>query len=232
MLKRTLVIVILIVVIFNSCGVFNKGESSRKTDTPIRDRDHLREMRDVYLSGKLESELNRWQTFKITGMTELQYQAFSIRGQVVISKESNKFRFDLLNQGIFGLGGVVLAMYADSEKLQTRMPGSSSIETHELNSRIGNAISFFSENFVEMIMHEIGIVIETNQVNLYGFDIYFTEEMRLSQINNPEQNIKIDFIYDRNDNPLEITITTQIIRPFTIHIDKIEHENISITPLR
>ena len=197
----------------------------------------------------LEQELTRWETFKLTGMTELQYQAFSIRGQVIMAKYEDKFRFDILNQGILGLGGgVLMAFYVDKEQAQTRMFGSSSIETYRfdtddisldmlsnqssIGSRIGDVAGFFSENLFQAIYSQREKILENNKAEIEGFEIIFNDEMRLSEISHPNQNIGITFIYDRQLNLTELRINTPITRNFIIHVDKIEHENIIVQPLR
>ena len=181
----------------------------------------------------LENELSRWNSFRITGMTELQYQAFSIRGQAVISKVEDKFRFDILNQGILGLGGgVLMAVYADSEQVQARMFGSSAIESYDIDSRIGEMVSFLSENLYQIIYEQREKIFETFMAEVQGFEIYFTNEMKLREISVSEQNIKVNFIYDRQDNLTELRVLTPLTRNFTIFVDRVVHENILVLPLR
>ncbi|MCL2063351.1 MAG: hypothetical protein FWG98_03130 [Candidatus Cloacimonetes bacterium] len=197
----------------------------------------------------LENELSRWETFRITGMTELQYQAFSIRGQAILSKASDKFRFDVLNQGILGLGGGVLfAFYIDKDQAQTRMFGSSEIETHIFNagsssserrstnnsilSQLSNITEFFSDNIFTVLHNQREIILDTHQAEIDGFTIVFTPEMKLSDIHNQNQNLRIAFVYDRQNNLSELRINTPYTRNFIIHIDRIEHENIVVNPLR
>jgi len=180
----------------------------------------------------LESELLRWHTFKITGLVELQYQAFSFRGDAIIAKTTEKFRFDILNQGILGLGGGVLtSFYADESGVQARMPGSSSIETYTLDSPHGKLMSFFSEKIFQDIYEQKDVIVQTLKCEFEGFEIIFTPEMRLSEINNKHQNIRINFNYDRHNNLHEITILTPITRNFVIYVDKIDHENIIVNSL-
>ena len=181
----------------------------------------------------LEQEIIRWNTFKIVGFTEFQYQAFSIRGQAILAKIDNKFRFDILNQGILGLGGgVVIAVYVDEEQVQTRMFGSSTVETYELDSQMGDMMSFLSENLFQAIYSQRNKIIETYKGEFEGFEIIFTPEMRISDIYNPVQNIRASFVYDRQNNLTELRLSTPFTRNFIIHVDNIEHDNIVINPLK
>ena len=181
----------------------------------------------------LNQELSNWQSFKITGNTELQYQAFTIRGQAVLLKTENKFRFDILNQSIFGLGGgVLMAVYVDDEEVQARLFGSSAIETFELDSGHGRMISFLSESLFQSLYDQREIIIETFEANYDGFLIQFNSNMQLTRIYNSQQNIGADFEYDRNNNLTELKLLTPITRNFIIHVDKIEYENIVVNPLK
>ena len=181
----------------------------------------------------LGQELHKWNTFKLTGICELEYQSFSLRRPCVISKDKEKFRFDVLDTGIFGLGGgVMMALYLDSEQVQFRRPGSSAIETSSMDGDIGLMLSMLSESLFQSMERHKDEIIDTNKSNIGGVDILFTHKMQIEEISQKAQEINVKFTYDKQDTLSEIKISAPLIRNLTIQIDKIEYNNIFVPALK
>lgn len=181
----------------------------------------------------LNQELENWKTFKITGLCDLEYQSFAIRRPCVIAKTQDKFRFDILDTGLLGLGGgVLMALYADNKQIQFRKPGSSKIDTRILDDEMNNWLSIISEGLIQSIHEQKDKIIETNICEIDGSIILFTPRMKIKEINNPDKEIKITFKYDNQEKLSEISISIPLIRNLTIHIDKIDYNDIIVSPLK
>ena len=181
----------------------------------------------------LEKELDLWKSFKITGILDAQYQAFTLRNSCVIQKNDDKFRADVLSSGLFGLGGgIMMAAYIDRDKMQLRRPGSQTIEDVPFDTDTQAGIKFVTDELFVRLESEKNIIAETNKTEIEGFEIFFTPLMRLSEIRNREENLRITLNYDRQENLIEINAFVPSIRRLTIHIDKIEHADIMISELR
>ena len=180
----------------------------------------------------LEQELERWSNFRLTGMSDIQYLAFSHRGQFVMARAGNRIRFDILGSGLFGLGGALVSAYANEHELQYRLPGNTSISTRVLENEERAFFDILTGNLTERIFSQIDNIIETGKCVIEGFEITFTHLMQIKEISNPYQEIAVIFNYDRQDRLTEIRVSVPIIRNLVISVDKIEHDNIVVSALR
>ena len=181
----------------------------------------------------LDRELQNWQTFKITGMVEGRVGIFSGRFNTVIAKTTDKMRIDVMSGGVFGIGGGVLfAGYIDGEQFQYRLPGNQDIEVKDLDGDMRLLYQIFSEQLLNHIERNKARIVETLRHEFLGFQVSFTESMKIREILGVKDNIQMEFIYDRQDNLQEIKASIPQIRNVTIHIDKVEYDNVSVRPLR
>jgi len=180
----------------------------------------------------LEQELERWSNFRLTGMSDIQYLAFSHRGQFVLARSGNRMRFDILGAGLLGLGGPLVAAYVNDHEVQYRLPGNSTINTRVLENEERAFFDILTGNLTEMIFSQIDSIIETGKCEIEGFEIAFTPLMQLKEIRNPYQEIAVVFNYDRQDRLTEIRVSVPIIRNLVIYVDRIEHDNIVVSALR
>ena len=181
----------------------------------------------------LQQELDKWSNFRMTGMADIQYQAFSLRNPFVIARTEDRFRFDILNTGLFGLGGgVLMAAYVDSEKIQYRLPGSTTIETRALGDGERAIFNILTEQLNQRFHAQRNSIVDTGTANLEGFEIRFTQNMQIREISNRNLDVKIYFNYDRQANLTDVRVSVPIIRNLTIHVDRIVHNNIVVSALR
>ena len=181
----------------------------------------------------LQQEINSWKTFKITGILEAQYQAYSLRNNCIILKNDDKFRADVLGSGLFSLGGgIFMAIYLDKEHLQIKEPNKPVMEDYELDKVALDWLKYITEDLFTDLESNINKIAESHHINIEGFEIIFSGNMRLSEIINNEHDLKIIFSYNRQNALSEINVVSPNFRKFTIHIDKIEYDNINVLPLK
>jgi len=181
----------------------------------------------------LDQEISKWEAFKITGIVDIHYQSFSFRNNCIIQKNEDKLRIDVLASGFLSLGGgIIFAAYIEQELMQIRKPGNTVIENVSLSESDLEWISFFTEGLFTFLKSKKNVIIENLQIDLNGYEISFCNNMKLKEINNELEKIRISLNYDRNDNLIEIIAVIPSIRKLIVHVDKIEHDDIKITPLR
>ncbi len=182
---------------------------------------------------RLDIELQKWQNFRITGMSEIHYRAFNITRPCVLVKSKEKIRFDILDTGIFGLGGgIFMAFYADSEIIQYKLPGSQTITSKNLDDKMKVWFDFLSESIFEELKEQKLRIINTNYAMIRNLEFFFYPDMQLKEIRNAESEIAIVFIYNKNFELSQISISSPLIKNLTISIDKIDYSDNIVIPLR
>lgn len=182
---------------------------------------------------RLEIELSKFNSFRITGQCDLQYQAFVIRRPCVIIKSKDKIRFDILDAGIFGLGGgTFMALYADEEKIQYKTPGSNSISEKMLDDKLKAWFDFLSESIIDELKERKIEIINTYSTELRGIRFNFNNDMSFKSIVNQENEISVFFDYDRSNNLNQLRVNSPLIRNLTISIDKIDYSENIVMPLK
>jgi len=181
----------------------------------------------------LDQEIQNWREFRISGISELETQMLSFRNPCVILRAEDKFRFDVLNSGLLGLGrGVFLQFYAEKKFIQYREPLSPDIKVVPMQNEPLHWMKFLSTTMYDELETQKDYIIETHKAHIGDFDLKFSNTMRLAQITSIDYDIRINFYYDRHDRLYEIRATIPMIRNLTIHVDKIEYSNVVINPLR
>jgi hypothetical protein len=180
----------------------------------------------------LEDELTRWNTFKITGMCDIQLSILSGRYNCVITKTEDKFRLDIISGGLFGLGGgTILAIYIDTEQILVRNPGNPQVESKKITPETRTWINIITQNLSQRIMNQKDHIIETQKAEIEGIEIHFTDRMKLKEIKNKTEATTVSFLYDKNNALSEINAVMPLIKKMTLQIDKIEYNNITVQPL-
>ena len=181
----------------------------------------------------LQQEINKWQSFKITGIIDAEYQAYSLRNNIILLKNEDKFRADVLGSGLFGLGGgLFMAAYIDKETMQIKLPGKSMIEDYELDDHALDWLKYITEELFYDLESKKDKITDTYKAEIEGFEIKFLNNMKISEIINKENDLKISFYYSRQNELTEINVVSPNIRKLIIHIDKIEYNKMNILPLR
>ena len=181
----------------------------------------------------LRTELSRWESFRMTGQCDIQYQAFSLRRPFVMSSHAGKFRCDVLDSGFLGLGsGIVMAAYIDGVDVQIRKPGSTAVEVYKVESEIFGWYELFAMGWTELLEDYFPTIISSYKCQIDELELAFTDRMQISEISNPNAELKINFVYTRSGELTDIRVTTPMIRNLTLQIDKVERFENEIKPLK
>jgi hypothetical protein len=181
----------------------------------------------------LRDELARWESFRMTGICDIQYQAFSFRRPFVMTSHNGKFRCDVLDSGFLGLGsGIVMAAYIDGVDVQIRRPGSTAVEIYKVESEIFGWYELFARGWTEMLAEFFPTIISTYRCQIDDIELLFTDKMQISEIQNREAELKINFVYNRSGNLTDIKVSIPMIRNLTLQVDKVERFENDIKPLR
>jgi hypothetical protein len=180
----------------------------------------------------LENELNNWSSFSITGNCSISAQGFNIKRPFVVSLGDGKFRFDILDNSILGLGsGLFAAIYVDKNTLQIKQPGSNITSLILEDYESIDVLEILTETIKNYLQKYKMTIIKDNSINIRGVNISFNENMKLNEIDISKEKIKINFYYDKKDQLFEIKATHPQIKNLLLDIDKIKYNDITITPL-
>ena len=180
----------------------------------------------------LNEELERWQSFKFTGLADIQHQTLAIRRTSVIALSEGKFRFDILDSGFLGMGsGVFMSIYVDENGLQLRKPGSTKVESIKTDKETEMLLKFLTQKWSDLLADHKNSIVTYQTVDILGLTINFTDKMRLAEITSKEEKLKINFIYDNREILTEINISVPLVKKLIIQIDKIEYNDIVVNPL-
>jgi hypothetical protein len=214
-LKRIKFVIILVI-----CGILVSCATTPKETTDL-EKLHL-----------LEQELSRWQSFKITGLADVHYQAFAVRRPAVIAMTEGKFRFDVLDSGFLGFGsGTVMSAFVDSENIQIRRPGSSRVESISLDGDAIELLKLLTHSWSDLLHNHKRTIVSQHYCTIHGVEIHFTEQMRIREISSVGDNVKIEFNYNRSEVLTDIIVTNPLFRRLNIHVDKKEFDNIVVNSL-
>jgi hypothetical protein len=169
----------------------------------------------------------------MTGICDIQYQAFSLRRPFVLTSHAGKFRCDVLDSGFLGLGsGIVMAVYIDGVDVQVRRPGSTAVEVYKVDSEIFGWYELFATGWTEMLKEYFPTIISTNRCQIDDIELLFTDRMQISEIHNRDAELKINFVYNRSGALTDITVSIPMLRNLTLQVDKVERFEDDIRPLR
>jgi len=186
---------------------------------------------DAAKKALLKSELERWSSFKLTGLGDAKYSAFTKRCNTIIQLADGKFRFDMIDSGILGLvgGGTFISAFTDGTNLQLKLPGTTNIVSMALGNQ--DVMKLLTTNVGTMLAGLEGTIISQLSCTVRGVTIRFTEKMQIREAVHNESNIKLNFTYDNANNLETITVASGVFS-LTYDVQKMENTGISITPLR
>lgn len=173
-------------------------------------------------------ELQRWQSFKMEGIAEVQFKMFTFRKNFVLSKNKEALRFDLLDSGIFGFASSNISIYVDSDMQVYGYLGKKFIEIDDLPEGLRDVYTWFNNADIDDFQPYYDDLFENNSFDKDGTSFAFTNKMRLKEINNASNDLRVNIDYDYGDNISNLAIMLKNVKICDLKIDKISYNNINV----
>ncbi|HPK41078.1 MAG TPA: hypothetical protein PKZ69_05595 [Candidatus Cloacimonadota bacterium] len=173
-------------------------------------------------------ELQRWQSFKMEGIAEVQFKMFTFRKNFVLSKNKEALRFDLLDSGIFGFASSNISIYVDSDTQVYGYLGKKFIEIDDLPESLRDVYTWFNNADIDDFQPYYDDLFENNSFDKDGTSFAFTNKMRLKEINNASNDLRVNIDYDYGDNISNLAIMLKNVKICDLKIDKISYNNINV----
>ncbi|HPY95852.1 MAG TPA: hypothetical protein PL063_01420 [Candidatus Cloacimonadota bacterium] len=173
-------------------------------------------------------ELQRWQSFKMEGIAEVQFKMFTFRKNFVLSKNKEALRFDLLDSGIFGFASSNISIYVDSDMQVYGYLGKKFIEIDDLPESLRDVYTWFNNADIDDFQTYYDDLFENNSFDKDGTTFAFTNKMRLKEINNASNDLRVNIDYDYGDNISNLAILLNNVKICDLKIDKISYNNINV----
>jgi hypothetical protein len=154
---------------------------------------------------QLEKELNKWQSFHMEGIAEIQASAFSIRKYYVVQKYSKSIQLDIVNSGLMGAQPTPLLSVKVDSTLTIESPYQDMIQAMFKRSGLNRVNLQKYLDFKSIFRDSYPEIISTGKTTLGNFEFKFTKDMMLYQIISKDKKQKIDIIY-RDGKPHIINI--------------------------
>ncbi|MFC1887471.1 hypothetical protein ACFLYK_01535 [Candidatus Cloacimonadota bacterium] len=177
----------------------------------------------------LHLNLQKWETFQLEGIIEVNHKVFSFRKNIILKKTWKKIRLDIFDSGVLGLSPTpFLSAYYDS-LLILRLPGNNEL-TEISGEKLEKDFSYldFFLNIEQLNQHK-GDILADNQLELDNFLFKFSEDMKIIGIDQPGKRRAIVLEYDEDLN--EIIYLDKEKKIADIIIDKITFSEVSIRSL-
>ena len=177
----------------------------------------------------LLTNLNKWETFKLEGIIEVNHKIFSFRKNLFLNKSGTKFRLDIVDSGILGLSpSPFITAYYDSS-LVLRLPGNeefTEISTSKLEKDLSSL--HYLLNATELFQFKDDIL-EDNLLQLDNIEFQFSDHLQIIGIDQVGKSRSIVLKYD--DDLSEVIFFENSKKVVDIIIDKISFSDINIRSL-
>jgi len=180
----------------------------------------------------LKSELERWSSFKLTGLGDAKYSAFQKRCNTVIQMANGQFRFDMIDSGgLLGLvtGGTFLSAFTDGNTLQLKLPGITNITSIALGNQ--DIMKLLTTNLSTMLAGFEGEILSNLSCTVRGVTFRFTEKMQIREVEHVESKVKLNFTYSGSNELTTIAVASSVFS-MAYDVQTMERTGISISPLR
>jgi predicted metallopeptidase len=123
----------------------------------------------------------------------------------------------------------MMALYIDHEQVQVRVPDVPDIEERLYDMELNHIFSTLTERLFQTLYDQREHIMTHHTAELQGISATFTSDMRLHEIKSNDYSVS--FIYDRNGELIEIKALAPVIRNLSFQVQRMEHENITISPI-
>lgn len=177
----------------------------------------------------LAENLAKLSGFKLEGLIEVNYKAFSFRKNIIIKKNDPQLRLDIFEAGLLGLAPApFMSVFLDSS-LVLKLPGNdeiTEIPAKKLQAEL-HLINYL-RNTQQLLQFKTDII-NNNHLLLETISISFSERMQISEISHTEKDIMIKLLYDEELS--EIFLYNKGKVAAHILIDKILFSEVNINKL-
>jgi hypothetical protein len=116
--------------------------------------------------------------------------------------------------------------------VQVRRPGSTAVEIYKVESEIFGWYELFARGWAKLLEPYFSTIVSTKRCQIDDIELVFTDNMQISEISNPDAELKINFVYNRAGDLTEIKVSVPMLRNLTLSIDKVERFDGEIKPLK
>jgi len=201
---------IIFVVFITSCSILSKYSTKEKEALLIKN-------------------LQKWESFQLEGIVEVNYKIFSFRKNIVLRKKNDLFRSDIFDAGLFGLAPTpFLSIYIDS-LLTIRLAGKDElieIPPEELNKDF----PYFKYLLdLKEIKNHKQQIIDNGKLEIDDLTFHFSKNMEITQIQNVSKNFSVLLTYGKELEEISLFADNKVIAD--IIIDKILFSDIRINKI-
>jgi hypothetical protein len=168
---------------------------------------------------QLEKELNKWQSFHMEGLAEINISSFVVRKYFICQKNSNFLQFDLVNSGLMGAEPAPLVSVKIDSLLTIDSPYQEMVQAmfNRMGLRHMNLKQYLDFNM--MFKDKIPEIMNTGQTSIGNFEIKFDKNMQLKQIISKDHKQNITFQY-RNGEPTQIIANITKLAKINLQVEQ------------
>jgi len=144
-----------------------------------------------------------------------------------------RFRFDLFNTGFLAnISNTLLSVYVDSEKLQFRIPGLTSVQTINLANSDFAYLGLLTVGLTVLLEQQRENIVRNGIASISGFDFSFSDTMQLTQIKHAGQSLNVRFDYNSDSIVSDVSVSIPVVKNLNVSISTFEISQNIIQPLR
>jgi len=209
-LRRSILLIpLMLILLLSACSV-NKA-----------DRDAL----------KLRTEMAKWNSFRLDGVVEVNFQGYSLRKFFVAQKNLDVIRLDVLDGGIAGMSAEPLLSFYKGDYLALRSPMMPQLEFLNLDKYFPqDAFRTFS-NLDSLAAEHQEEILSTHSLSLNSIRMDFTPGYSIKSITDLKSGAKADFIYTSRGQIDKLELKVDEDASLILLIDDASFKPQVITPL-
>ena len=179
----------------------------------------------------LRDELMKWQELWGEGIAEMNYMGFSLRKMFVVAKNQQAVRLDILDGGALAIGASPFASIYLEDYLTIQSDMVPQIEFMSRAKLDGQFSLGFLANVDSLVNTYGDEIIANGRINISGFVITFTPDLRMNQITDAKSGAKISFTYLSKGELDTIFFEMDSSTSVKLMFDKVEYGKVEIVPL-
>jgi len=210
LLRRSLLLITVLLIFTSSCSLIPRYSQQEK-------------------EALLISNLHKFDTFRITGIVEVNYKIFSFRKNIILKKNQDQLRADIVDSGIFGLSPTpFISAYYDS-LLMVRFSKQEDLLIIP-QDELAEGFPYFNYLLdLGLLLDHKELIIKDHQLEMDGIIFHFSENMELVKIERSDNSFLIQLNYNTSLEEILFFKNDKLIAD--IIIDKITFSEVNISKL-